>query len=217
MKFDRCALASYPRSGNTWMRHLIFEATGLRSGYIRNPETGEVHHAGAIPQIEDTDSPLIKTHDKDADNYSAAIHIVRNPWNAIASYLDYCHTFAVPIQRREWFIDREAEGWAEHAEYWRMAHQSGAIEAYHPVRYEDLLFDAPGELWKVIKFLGLESTEDKIIAAVEKCTLPAMQAKGTSDFYKLGFARNFADTLTRDEINRIAQTVEAELSHWIYR
>lgn len=198
------------------MRHLIYNAVGLKSAYITNPETGDVHKSAAIPEIADVDSPLVKTHDLNTRPFDAAIHIVRNPFNAIASYLDYCHRFNVPIQRRSWFIKTEAIGWNKHSEYWRLARESGVLEGYHRVRYEDLLVDTNGELWKVVHdFLGFDIDPGAVEQAVTDCSLAKMQAKGSEEFYPKGFSRRYSDTLTRVEIDQIGHIVRYELAHLI--
>ena len=215
MKYKRCALASYPRSGNTWMRHLIHAATGIKSAYILNAETDVVHHAAAIPEIAEENSPIIKTHGYDSEQYDSVIHVVRNPWAAIASYLDYCQAFNVDIQRRAWFIEVEAKGWLKHAEYWRMTKEAGILP-YHPVQYESLLVSPANELYAVLnQFLGVNVTVDQVETAVDACKLENLQAKGDPAFYPKGANRHVDETLTREEMAKITEIVSAEIYHWI--
>lgn len=210
MNFESVAIASYPRSGNTWMRHLLFHATGMKSRYNLNPETAIPHKAGAIHLIEDLDSPLVKTHDRDARSYQAAIHLTRNPIYALSSYLDYCRVFAIPIARRREFLEVESRGWLKHTEYWRMAHTCGILQGYLTVRYEDLVIQPEETLEAIVNFLGVPTTEETIRNAVAECALEKLQERGTKDFFPEGGARMASETLTPDEIKMILFITEKE-------
>lgn len=69
----RIALASFPRSGNTWVRFLLENATGQ--------PCGSLYRDRVMPRGED--GIAIKTHELDSSRYARAIHLVRNPFDAI--------------------------------------------------------------------------------------------------------------------------------------
>ena len=73
----RVALASYPRSGNTWLRLLIEEVTGQKSGTIYGGN--EIIKRG-------TEGVVIKTHGWDVYKYTHAVHLIRNPFDVCVSY-----------------------------------------------------------------------------------------------------------------------------------
>lgn len=75
----RIALASFPRSGNTWLRFMIEEATGKQSGSLYNDKVLPRGGEGIV----------IKTHELDSYRYTHAIHLVRNPFCAIESHFYY--------------------------------------------------------------------------------------------------------------------------------
>jgi len=220
MKFNRVAIASYPRSGNTWVRHLLYSATGIGSRYNRNPETGIPHRAGGIHLLEDRSSPFIKTHDRDAKDYDAAIHITRHPCAAIASYLDYMDNFKVPMSNRKEFIEVEAQGWATHSEFWRMTRECGILSDYIRINYEDLI-EVPFTILRrvVHDFLGLASHNDRILWAVEQNSLSKMRIKGgegAEKFFVKGAERNPEETMSDEEIDMIMKITEEEREHLGY-
>jgi hypothetical protein len=218
MNFKTVALASYPRSGNTWLRHLLHDATGYGSRYIRNPETGPVHEAAAIPEIADEQSPLIKTHDCDAHQYEAAIHIVRHPCFAISSYLDYCHHFKVPIPRRHEFVEVEAHGWVKHTQHWRMAVSCGVLQAHYPIQYESLCRETYTALRRIVRiFLGIDASNEVIEEAVRANELAELQKRGKREFFPEGIARKPSGNLTDGELKIITDICSEEMALWGYK
>src|SRR5687768_1117494 len=70
----RVALASFPRSGNTWFRFLLESATGELTGNTSQ-------HARILPR--GNDGLVIKTHQRDSHRYTHGIHLVRNPFDVL--------------------------------------------------------------------------------------------------------------------------------------
>jgi hypothetical protein len=218
MKFESVAIASFPRSGNTWMRHLLYAATGIGSRYNLNPETGPAHHAAAIPEIEDLKAPFVKTHTRDAKQYQAAIHLIRHPCWAIASYFDYFDAFSSPVTNRREFVQVEAEGWVKHSEYWRLAQVCGIPIDYIRVRYEDLVSATFPSLVRVVRgFLDCKVTLEDLARAIDKCSLENLQIKGSPKFYPKGSYRKITDTLQPEEIETINRITEKERYHYQYQ
>lgn len=219
MRFGKVALASYPRSGNTWFRHLIHAATGIGSIYNVSRETGIEHHAGGIQHIEEEGSPFIKTHGREAQRYEAAVHLIRNPKNAIASYIDYFEAFSDPVSRREEFIAVESESWVRHSEYWRMSTSCTDLSfGYELVRYEDLCDSTARILKRVLNdFLGMDVAHEAIAGAAFKCQLERLQVIGDKKFFPKGKSRDFRDSLTSREIEIIDQLTWKEAQNWGYQ
>jgi len=200
------------------MRHLLHEAIGIGSRYNLNPETGPAHHAAAIPEIEDLKAPFVKTHTRDANQYQAAIHLIRHPCSAIASYLDYFEAFDNRVNNRREFVQVEAEGWAKHSEYWRLASVCGIPIDYLLVQYEDLVSDTLFILFKVVKmFLDCHEVPlEQLGKAVKDCSLENLQIKGSTKFYPKGGERKYTDTLQPEEIKTIMRITEKERFHYPY-
>lgn len=214
MKFKTVALASYPRSGNTWLRHLLHEAAALKSRYALNPETDHVHKAAGIPSVADEAAVLVKTHGIDTDSYEAAIHLVRSPFAAISSYLDYCHAFGVPLPDQSQFVIDESRGWVQHTRHWRMAQDCVERPECLGIRYEDLCWDTYGTLRQVCRFLGLEIPNENISHAAKTLTLEAMQRRGAKEFYPKGLGRNPTTNLDRSNIETIREICGEEMLKW---
>lgn len=66
--------------------------------------------------------------------------------------------------------------WLYHAQSW-WAHRSQPN--IHFVHYDDLLADLPGEMARIAAFLGLSVSDDRLVAASERCTFSWMKAHAT--------------------------------------
>jgi hypothetical protein len=157
---DRVALASYPRSGNTWLRFLVEEATGEESGSISDDRVLRRGREGI----------LVKTHALDAYEYGAAVHVVRHPLDAIRSWY-------------RWKLDvagDEVVDWDEHVaegiRHWRghTWHWSHVPYRRLVVRYEDLGSDTAGELERVLRWLGRQ-VDDSAVERAAGRTLEDMR------------------------------------------
>ncbi|WP_374239044.1 sulfotransferase domain-containing protein [Thiocapsa sp. N5-Cardenillas] len=201
MRFKATALASFPRSGNTLLRHLLFHAAHLHSRYILNPESDPSHLAAAIPQLESPNAPLIKTHSLDASHFDSVIHLVRNPAHAIASYLDYCKAFNIPSLPRPTFIRQEAALWSRHTSFWSNLNPP---LPYLRIQFQTLASNPAPTLRRISSFLQLNLSESAIASALSQCSLPALQAKGSKSFFPLGLKRNPASSLSQTELHTIS-------------
>ncbi len=151
-------LASYPRSGNTFLRTLLWHCFGLRSGSVYPADFGNnLSLAESVGHIEQSaegqlhfppnNVPLIKTHDPPTDNHPA-IYIVRNGQAAILSLWQFYQQTA-PLE----IIIRGQHPfgtWAGHLEAW----QPWARPHTLLIRYEDLQSKLPDVLTSVSHFLG---------------------------------------------------------------
>ena len=89
------ALVSFPGSGNTWMRYLIEQATGVFTGSVYCDRGLKVVHPGE--HIVTGNVIVVKTHQAEATlvpisqemfgktHYNQAIFIIRNPYDALLS------------------------------------------------------------------------------------------------------------------------------------
>ncbi len=157
----RCALASFPRSGNTWVRYMIEEVTGLQSGSIYDDRVLPRGRNGII----------IKTHALDSFNYDSAVHIVRNPYDAISSYYHWREDIAGEAGL-DWdkHALEAAAAWEAHCLHW--------LKAPYPVcriRYEDLVSDATNVLVTVIEWLGQTASRERIQEVVRQATIENMR------------------------------------------
>lgn len=172
-------LASYPKSGNTWMRFLI--ANLLHPD--REVGLGNLHQLVLDPEVSvkrDFDRAsrprFIKTHSSFDPRYRRVIYVVRDPRDvALSQYHDLrtlrqidtefpLETLIGRFLMGE--LNRDLGSWGDTAGSW-LAARSG-----HPgfllLRYEDLLESTTRELTRVAEFAGLPTTPERILQAVER-------------------------------------------------
>lgn len=83
----KTALASYPRSGNTYLRYLLFHCLGMKSGWVYGAERPAPHRTEE--GMYDPESELLKTHNLDHSPFDRVIHLVRSPFDALEAYYYY--------------------------------------------------------------------------------------------------------------------------------
>ncbi len=187
-------LASYPKSGNTWVRFLLY-------GVMYDAPAQSLDIARKIPDIhrplpfENADAKrlFVKTHfafsakHPKARQTERAVLIIRNPRDVLLSALNYRRLSGLTPQQtsdeqyaRAFIAARgdpqfEALGygtWPGHIRSW----QSQSDFPVHTIRYEDLKDDTPGVLRGVLDFLEIEADDDAIERAVRASSFDAMRA-----------------------------------------
>lgn len=191
-------LASYPKSGNTWLRALLYNIVHgrlTRSDELQK-RIPDAHKLKSLPFAADSEQALpIKTHWLPsripfAHRTAGFIYVARNPWDVVASNFDYrllCGMGALDlVHERARYVDEFIAhrgdprwrrlgmgGWGEHVRAWR------ALAAKVPnlwFRYEDLLDDPERELARLCRFLGLTLDRDAIRAAVAGASFANMRS-----------------------------------------
>ncbi|KAI0237315.1 WSC domain-containing protein 2 [Lamellibrachia satsuma] len=165
------ALASYPRSGNTWTRHLLSAATGLYTVSVYNENSSSINDRTTTPSAFNWSySLVVKTHEaSDADRriFSKAIVLLRNPMDSMLS--EYC--------RRHYHGQRQCKGRLKpsaklseflqlQANIWYLFYKSWFVQR-RPllvIFYEDLVVNPERELRKMLRFL--RQSESNVQCAV---------------------------------------------------
>jgi hypothetical protein len=185
-------LASYPKSGNTWLRFLIH--TYFHGPVIHSKEVEafipDLHREGCtLP--EDREWCCAKTHFRYAGAHphiemtAGFVYLIRHPADVLRSniYFIYQNETQVPemplllqhcithMGYKRW---REIGmgSWPEHAFSWQLAAKK------YPnvfIRFEDLKTDPAAQLRKVVKLLGETPDENRIAQAVENSTFEVMK------------------------------------------
>lgn len=150
-------LASYPRSGNTYLRTIIWHCFGLRSSSIYPNDLGGrknlENYAGHIERSSDgkvpfaeNDITLVKTHEYPGNN-NPVIYVVRDGRAACVSLWEFYN--------RELPLGAVIEGrhrfgtWANHVRAWEPYRRPRTLL----LKYEDMLGDLPITLEKLSTFL----------------------------------------------------------------
>jgi len=143
-------LASYPRSGNTFLRIVLNNVFGFRSSSLYKGESSvfnEIADATSVIGHDEQNSGdveyqdklgelrFIKTHGDPTDN-SRSIYIVRDGRVALVSYYHYLKSFVDDRTRLEDIITGKhwPGSWSAHFHAWNPSKREGTLL----VRYEDL-------------------------------------------------------------------------------
>ena len=187
-------LASYPKSGNTWVRFLLHDL-------LFGPAQVSIDIAQKIPDIHrrlpfDPPGPgrplYAKSHYLFSDRHphaartDRAVHIVRHPKDVLLSALNYrrmtgtsaqeltdrayCEAFCRAGGDPGW-IEQHIGTWASHAASW----QNAPFPVLR-VRYEDLRADTPAALRAVADFLSIEADAARLAEASRRCSFEALRA-----------------------------------------
>lgn len=188
-------LASYPKSGNTWLRFLLANIiTGgpPASSLAVSKLVHDLHQPKVPFEPADPQQLFIKTHYKRSPQHprigetSRAVQVVRHPRDVLLSALNYRRMEGVienltDAQYAETFIAHAGDplwaklgygSWIEHAASWA----AGASFPVLTIRYEDLKSDAEPTVRTVLDFVGLDASDADIARAVSQCSFENLRA-----------------------------------------
>ena len=187
------AIASYPRSGSTWVRFVIYQIlTGEEADFktvnLRVPYIG--NHRRARP-ILPSGGLLVKTHEPDPRFYSRAVYLVRDVRDVVLSEYRYQQMTGLSGPGLERFVKRFLKGrvhglgrWKDHVRSWKVASEKDG-SGVRLVRYEDIAAGPVEEFTNISTSLGIECTFAEIEAAIEANTIARMRRKeSTADLVK---------------------------------
>ena len=166
------ALASYPGSGNTYLRDLVEHITGITTQDERDSVKGGIKPGREI---------LIKSHHrkyhfylnpfitdswewraKDIEYFNGeGVLLIRNPFHAIRSSWNHIYgegkDFNIQSAKFQQFAHHEADMWLEIIQDWMLMGTN-----VHVVFYENLVKDWKKELRLLMKFLNLKINEERV-------------------------------------------------------
>jgi hypothetical protein len=195
-------LASYPRSGNTWMRLLLSDALLQLQG-VKTKTGGNI-----IPDIYKVDIDdwfhsleqslpfrIIKTHEplffeKGADQQRRSIYLFRSPTDALVSY--YHYVLRYPKYREnnlniDQFCLQRMSQWCRHVEAYLDLKEKAPQQTIF-LSYEKLSLNSLESLQAVMKLLGWERCKSVCKKAVRHQTFNKLKSLSKQeDPKKLGF------------------------------
>uniref|UniRef100_A0ABM0LZT0 WSC domain-containing protein 1-like n=1 Tax=Saccoglossus kowalevskii TaxID=10224 RepID=A0ABM0LZT0_SACKO len=164
------ALASHRGCGNTWMRHLIEQTTGIYSGSLGN--SSFMLENGFLGELESRTSGrtvVTKTHGinfKKINMFDKVILIFRNPYRCFLAEFNRQQTgskteraLATSFNSKAWqsFIHRQFSRWEVFAKNWLTSNLPKLV-----VHYEDLEDNLIHELRRISRFLNVTSFESRL-------------------------------------------------------
>lgn len=187
---EDAALASFPRSGNTWMRVLIAELLYGGSGESLAELDRYVPDVHAPPRARDViaaEHHVVKTHFANVQTrqtlpFRRVVYLVRDPRDVVLSHFRYQSQLGIYEGSFDRFLDDWLHGrrwpcsWREHVDSWTGT-TGEAPSGVLVVRYEDLVADPRGELARVADHLAITADEATLERSVRAATVERMRDK----------------------------------------
>lgn len=166
------ALASFPGSGNTWLRYLLQQSTGYFTGSVYK-DYGLLKNGFPAESVFNGSVLVVKTHEWGAPTrkmFSKAILLVRTPSAAIQAEFNRQNGghigFAAPdkykrLKGKYWqdFVLRKLKQWHDMNLDW-LYNFTGPT---HVIFYEQLVDDIENTLKTILQFVDIPSTRTYLI------------------------------------------------------
>ncbi|HEV2176118.1 MAG TPA: sulfotransferase domain-containing protein [Terriglobia bacterium] len=178
-------IASYPRSGSTWLRFLLYEIlTGDSSGFNDvNRVLADMGRQSNAPALLPESGRLLKTHEVYRPQYEKAIYLVRDARDVAISEYAYETSLERFSGDFDSFVAAFSRGhvnpygaWHDHVDSW-LGSPLAANGNLLLIRFEEMRRDAERTLAQVVEFLGVEATPEVIREAIANNNVQRMQAK----------------------------------------
>ncbi|MHB8217574.1 MAG: sulfotransferase domain-containing protein [Candidatus Sulfotelmatobacter sp.] len=178
-------VASYPRSGNTWLRFMLYEIlVGTSSSFVNVhqlvPDIGKQEKA--LPVLPGN-GRLIKTHEPYRKEYGKAIYLVRDARDVALSEFAYQKALGLVPDDFELYLQRFLRGevnpfgcWSTHVSSWVNARDEKRADIL-VVRYDELRGNPQEFLAKMMDFLAVPVQPDTIQRAIANNSVEKMRDK----------------------------------------
>lgn len=211
---DDVFIASYPRSGNTWLRTILVNI--LASDKEFTPEL----RAALIPDMSIRNvlylrklaSPrLIKTHSWYQKKFTRVVYLARDGRDVLVSFYHYLITRNNKSESFSEFFDKYMNGyygqrWHENVESWIVRGRTNLGPRILIVKFEDLKKDTFNTTKLVTNFIGIKTNSETIENAIQQSSIEQMrdiesQRKGNlsdvnQSFYRGGRSGEWKEYLT---------------------
>lgn len=223
-------VASYPKSGITWTRFVLFEIlSGLPAGFKATNQlmTPIGKHTKGL-RLLPGGGRLIGTHEQYRKDYGRAIYVVRDARDVLLSEfafltaLDYFHGSLDEYISTFLLTCGSAYGygpWQQHVASWLDSPIAGT-ENLLLVRYEDLRQDPVSWFARMAEFLRLDVDRGKIEQAVANNSIQKMREKERKEpvrasirgrFVRNGTVRGWVSQLTPAQVRLVEQHTSSAL------
>jgi hypothetical protein len=181
LREDDRFIASYPRSGNTWMRFVLADlATGEQTDFEsidrQFPQVGGQRDALLLPNGH----RLIKTHEAYRPEYVHAVYLIRDVRDVLISLYRVLRKNPDDLRDldtvvAEFATDRALQygRWDKHIKSWQRARDSGLPITIQ--RFEDLQARPAEVVSEIATVLGIEADDQSIQRALDRNNPEAMR------------------------------------------
>lgn len=228
-----CFVASYPRSGSTWLRFLLAEVLtgkGSQFGMVNAliPDVGD--HRKAKP-ILPSGGNLIKTHEPYRREYKKAVYLVRDVRDVLLSEHAFQQALGLVGGGLDSYIPSFFQGkvnaygsWQNHVRSW-LDSPLGGTENLLLIKFDELRLHPEDTLSRILRFLGAEVDSKVILDVVLNNALEKMRAKEKlfpqkaskrGSFVRNGAVGGWHENLTPEQLVFIQRQAGRELEHLGY-
>jgi hypothetical protein len=229
-------LASYPRSGNTWLRFVLSEAiSGDEIDFDNiNSYIPELKwHKQARPLLPGQ-GRVIKTHEAYRKEYQKAIYIVRDVRDCALSQHARTKEIGISDPSFDVFLEKYLEGdtnqygtWQQHLRSWMdgpLAREGKLLV----IRFEDLRKNPEDVVTRMVEFAGVNMDAERIRAALANNSVDRMRAKEEKSkklfqskteagrFVRKGAVQGWRATMTPSQLQMFERYAGPELARMGY-
>ncbi|XP_061163273.1 WSCD family member CG9164-like [Saccostrea echinata] len=165
------ALVSFPGSGNTWVRHILQQATGINTGSVYRDYVLKV--LGFPGEgVQNSSVLVIKTHEwgvTEREKYQRAILVLRNPKDSLLAEFNRKNAGHIGHAKTEdfkqkWipYVNNSARHWLNMTKDW--LNFTGDL---HIVRYEQLKADPINEIKRLLNFLQIHISQEELMCVYQ--------------------------------------------------
>lgn len=178
-------VASYPRSGSTWLIFLLVEILTGQSpqfGFAHRivPYVGKQRKA---PRLLPRAGRLIRTHETYRAAYKRAIYLVRDVRDVLVSECLYWRWRNISSDESDDFLAQFLKGranqfgsWPDHVNSWLDAASQKKVDII-VLKYEDMRRNTEDVLMEVLSFLKVDADQGRIREAIQNNSIEEMKQK----------------------------------------
>jgi len=172
-------LASYPRSGSTWMRFLLYESL---TGQSAEFDAVNTHTGRNARRVLPGGGRVVGTHDRYSHGDRKVVYLVRDPRSVVISEFKLELRQGSERSFDEFFsafLDGSTNpfgSWTDHVQYW-MTSMPARRGHLHLVKFEELRSNPEDTLAGVAGFLGASLDRPRIEAVVRNNSVERMREK----------------------------------------
>ena len=234
-RLDDRYIASYPRSGNTWLRTMLVNVMDPNAN--SDPDLFNQRIPGVslanLPLIAACRPPrIIKTHSWYQPSIQSAVYLVRDGRDVLISLYHYRVTRQGHRESFSQFFERYCLGvyghrWDESVESWLRAPGIEDPDRFLVVRFEDLRSNTTNELQRICTFLTIPSSLETCAKAVEAASFEHMRVierqrrpgvtNTEKSFYRGGASGKWNDLMDAEMQRRFMELSSQSLSLAGYR
>lgn len=183
---DDTIIVSYPKSGSTWLRFILSNIINFKVKKYK--EIDFLCSQKLVPAIS-TDGifktkinlnkmirpRILRSHSLHTEQFPKVIYLLRDGRDVMVSYYYHFKKFNNYKGSLLEFMSNNYSGidWHEHVNSW-LYNQSNTSELLL-IKYEDLLNDTKRGIIKMLKFIGMECSDEEVDKAIKLSSFEKMQ------------------------------------------